>query len=258
MTRNFARYEQFLRIHALFDTLANARQPLDDATLIGLLKERLGLTTLSSRTLHRDCEFLLACGYPIDRSGRTEGRRHGWVLHKEALGRAFPGESATILELVALTVARDLLRTFEGTVLWTGMESLRSKIEKGLPPELLERAHQAHRVFHVAGDASARYAAKPRLLSALSTAIAECREIDVECRDASGTKQQRIQPMMLVIELPRVRLAGWPATPPADTPVVIDIEAIEKVTPLDATFTPRPIDPDEIPRATEQRDGGGP
>ena len=51
MPRNFARHEQFLRIFALLETLSNARQPIDDQTLVGLLKERLGLTRLSARTL---------------------------------------------------------------------------------------------------------------------------------------------------------------------------------------------------------------
>lgn len=51
MPRNLAvRYEHFLRLHALIDILANARQPLDDATLIGDVRERLGLTRLSPRT----------------------------------------------------------------------------------------------------------------------------------------------------------------------------------------------------------------
>jgi len=66
VTRNLARYEQFLRILALLDILANSRGLLDDQTLITMIKERLGLSRLSPRTLRRDCEFLITCGYPID------------------------------------------------------------------------------------------------------------------------------------------------------------------------------------------------
>ena len=45
---------------------------------------------------------------------------------------------------------------------------------------------------------------------------------------------------------PRVdpsRLAAWDVTQPQqDPPVLIDLDQIAKVTPLDATFTPQPID----------------
>jgi predicted DNA-binding transcriptional regulator YafY len=244
MPRNFARYEQFLRIHALFDILSNARQPLDDPTLIERIRERLGLSRLSPRTLHRDCEFLVACGYPIDRAQVVGDRRQGWILDKEAACRKFPGQLPTILEIVALNIARDLLRTFEGTILWTGIESLRSKIEKDLPAALVAQVDEARRVFHVETGDAAKYASRPRLLSALSTAITDCREIDVESRDGETVTSQRVQPTMLVVRLPKVQLLGWSVpTGEADPPVMINIEHIDKVTTLDSTFLPRPIDP---------------
>lgn len=248
MSRNFARYEQFLRIHALFDILSNARQPLDDQTLIGRLRERLGLSRLSPRTLHRDCEFLVACGYPLDRTQIAGDRRQGWLLDKDAASRQFPGELPTILELVSFNVARDLLRTFEGTILWTGIESLRSKIEKGLPADLVTQADAARRVFHVETVDAAKYAGRPRLLAALSTAITDCREIEIESREGETVASRRIQPTMLLVRLPKVQLLGWEAPPgAADPPVIIDIERIDKVIALDSTFLPRPIDPAMFP-----------
>ncbi len=75
MTPHFSRHEQFLRIFALLDILAAARQPLDDRTLIASLKERLGLSRLSVRTLHRDCAFLISCGYPVDHTPLPKTRR---------------------------------------------------------------------------------------------------------------------------------------------------------------------------------------
>ncbi len=244
MPRNFARYEQFLRIHALFDILSNARQPLDDQTLIERIREQLGLSRLSPRTLHRDCEFLVACGYPIDRAQVVGDRRQGWILDKEAAGRKFPGQLPTILEIVALNIARDLLRTFEGTILWTGIESLRSKIKKDLPAALVAQVDEARRVFHVETGDTAKYASRPRLLSALSTAITDCREIDVESRDGDAVSSQRIQPTMLIVRLPKVQLLGWAVpTDAVDPPVIIDLEHIDKVTTLDSTFVPRSIDP---------------
>ena len=248
MPRNLARYEQFLRIYALLDILSAARQPLDDQALIGLIKERLGFSQLSPRTLHRDCDFLVTCGYPIDRPQLSGDRRHGWLLEKEAMaGRQLPGEPLTILELVAFNLARDVLRTFQGTVLWTGIESLRSKLETGLPVGLLAQVAGARRVFHVEPLETAKYASHPRLLAALSTAITDCREIEVESRDHNGAARHRIQPVMLMIRLPQVQLVGWSAHSGDDPPVVLDIAEIEKVTTLDSTFTHRPVDPAILP-----------
>jgi predicted DNA-binding transcriptional regulator YafY len=251
MMKNLARYEQFLRILTLLDILSNARGPLDDQALIAAVKDRLGLSRLSPRTLHRDCDFLVTCGYPIDHSPLPGDRKYGWRLDAAALaGRKIPSEPLTILELAAFTVSRELLRAFEGTVLWTGIESLRSKFERDLAPDFLARVEEVRRVFCVIGPAAARYAARPRLLSALSTAISECKEIEVETATVGGASpaRRRLQPAILVIDPPRIRLAAWETvasggdTAPLDPPVMLDLEAIARVTPLDTTFEPRPFD----------------
>lgn len=247
MMRNLSRYEQLLRILALLDILANARGPLDDQALIAALKERLGLSRLSPRTLHRDCEFLITCGYPIDHAQLRGDRKFGWRLDTAALaGRKIPPEPLTSLEIAAFNVGRELLRAFEGTVLWTGIESLRAKFERDLPPELRSQAEQSRRVFHVPVPDAARYANRPRLISALSRAISDCREIEVEAHSGNQPSgARRLRPAMLVVSLPRIHLAAWDVTQPQqDPPVLIDLDQIAKVTPLDATFTPQPLDPD--------------
>lgn len=246
MPRNFSRHEQFLRIFALLETLSAARQPLDDQTLVTTLKNRLGLSKLSVRTLHRDCDFLMSCGYPVDHVPLPEGRRQGWRLDKESLAnRVLPAEPITLLELVAFMVGRELLRTFEGTVLWTGIESLRHKIERAVPAPLLERLDKSRDVFHVAAVNPARYASRPRLISAISTAITDCREIEVATRQKESgtpTTHHRIQPLRLVIQPPDVRLLGLDAVRREDPPLLIDLDRIEAVKTLDTIFTPPPID----------------
>lgn len=246
MAAHFSRHEQFLRIFALLEILSATRQPLDDRSLIAALKERLGLTRLSTRTLHRDCDFLLSCGYPVDHAPLPGDRKYGWQLSKiAASGKRIPAEPLTLLELVAFSMGRDLLQSFEGTVLWTGIESLRHKIERDVPPAMLEQLKDAKKVFHVEGGDPAKYAGRPRLISLLSNAISECREIEVEERvEGGGTPQRlRLQPHRLVIRPPVVQLLGFPAGATADVkPMLLDIERIEKVTPLDVTFVPRPID----------------
>jgi len=166
---------------------------------------------------------------------------------KDAPGcRRLPAEPVTLLELVAFMVGRDLLRTFEGTILWSGIESLRHKIERNLPPGLLERLEAAKRVFHVQGFDPTRYASRPRLLSTLSAAITDCREIEIVTR-ADGRKDsenRRLRPVQLVIQPPQVQLLGLDiSTERGETPLVIDIDRIERITPLDVTFQPDAIDP---------------
>lgn len=247
MTPHFSRHEQFLRIFTLLEILSTARQPLSDDALIGLLKERLGLGRLSVRTLHRDCEFLTSCGYPLDHAPLPEGRKYGWGLAKDAAGeRRVPAEPITLLELVAFMVARDLLRTCEGTVLWTGIESLRHKIEQALPAALRGHLEKAESVFHVAAVPPTRYATRPRLISTLSTAISDSREIRVASRTTDGHAADcRLQPLRLVIDPPHVRLLGIDVDGNGDAGthhVLIDIDRIDTVQPLDVTFAPPAID----------------
>lgn len=242
MTPHFSRHEQFLRIFALLDILAAARQPLDDRTLIASLKERLGLSRLSVRTLHRDCAFLISYGYPVDHTPMPKTRRYGWRLDRDAMAsRMIPPEPLTTLEFVAFMVARDLLRTFEGTVLWTGIESLRHKLERTTPPSLLEQQAGITTVFQVVGNEAGRYAARPRLISSLTTAISDCRAIDVALREADGeTSRVQLCPLRLVVQPPSVRLLGGDA-PHGHPPYrLVDIADIDRVSMLDTTFTPPP------------------
>jgi predicted DNA-binding transcriptional regulator YafY len=249
MPRNFARHEQFLRIFALLEVLSDARQPIDDKSLIATLRERLGLTRLSVRTLHRDCEFLVACGYPIDQVPLPDGRRQGWLLSKDRVSsRKLPLEPLTLLELVAFEVGRDLLKTFEGTVLWTGIESLRHKLERDLSPALLSRLEDAKQIFRVRPPGDSTYASRPRLISTLSGAITDRKEIEIEEKtDQGSTVVRRLLPHCFVIDPPAVKLVAFPAEAgEALTPDLINIDRIGKVTTLDAQFTPRPIDPTKL------------
>lgn len=253
MPRNFARHEQFLRIFALLEILSNARHPIDDQSIMVAIKDRLGLGRLSARTLRRDCEFLCSCGYPVDHVPLPDGRKYGWQLSKDSVnGRKIPSEPLTLLELVAFLVGRDLMRSFEGTILWTGIETLRFKLERDVPAEMLKRLDAARRVFHVRTIDPSRYAARPRLISALSGAITDCQEIEIEHKadDSLPPSPVRLQPLRLVIDPPVVQLlAALSPSLDGKPPVLIDIEKIGKIRTLDVTFIPPPpesIRPDSI------------
>lgn len=250
MARNFARHEQFLRIFALLELLSNGRGPIDDQSLIAMLKERLGLSTLSSRTLHRDCDFLTSCGYPISHVQIQGDRKFGWQLVQDGNAvKRRPSEPLTLLELVAFMLGRDLLRMFEGTVIWTGIESLRQKLERDLPPALLDQLVGSKDVFHVEPLDLSRYAHRPRLISTLSNAIVERREIEIVSHGADGSagERRRLQPLRLVVRPPAVRLLGYlPAVDGNPVPLLVDIDRIAQVTPLDSTFAAHAIDPHDV------------
>lgn len=245
MSNNFARHEQFLRIFTLLDILSEARSPIDDQALIATIRERLGLSRLSPRTLRRDCDFLTSCGYPVDHKPIASSRKFGWQLdHLAVGGRKIPGEPLTLLELVAFAVGRDMLRKFEGTVLWTGVESLRQKLERDLPQSLRDQFAAAHRVFHVSGAQPGRYAGRPRLISTLTAAITDCQEIDIVVHDADGasTQRHRLQPYCLVIQPSRVGLLAYPAASAASDAMLIDIDRIDDVATTDTTFQRLDVD----------------
>ncbi len=169
------------------------------------------------------------------------------MLAKDSVnGRRIPSEPLTLLELVAFTVARDLLQPFEGTILWTGIESLRHKLERDMPAAMRERLEAARTVFHVKGF-DPRYAARPRLISTLSGAITDCHEIEIE-EDGDPVTIRRLHPHRILIEPPNVSLLAFSADGVAvGVPVVLNIDRIRKVTPLDTTFAPRAIGPEDLP-----------
>ena len=128
-------------------------------------------------------------------------------------------------------------------MLWTGIESLRHKLERSLPPTQLDRLEQAGHVFHVVGDHPTRYASRPRLISALSKAIADGQEIDVTTKaERDGTGVHRLRPLRLVVEPPRIQLLAIEPDPGGDPAVLIDLDRIDSVTPRDVIFPPPAID----------------
>jgi len=56
--------------------------------------------------------------------------------------------------------------------------------------------------------------------------------------------RHRLQPYRLVIDPPKVSLLAYPANAKDGAPpLLLAINTIKKVTQLDVTFTPRPVEP---------------
>jgi len=83
------------------------------------------------------------------------------------------------------------------------------------------------------------------MLSTLSSAISDCREIAVEL-PATGEAppvRRRLRPVTLIVDPPQIRLAAWEvgrsgAASSTAPPVLINLDDIAKVKTLDTTLTP--------------------
>jgi len=257
MTTNFARHEQFLRIWKLLEYLETSRRPVSDEELVGHLKESLGLASLSQRTLGRDCEFLGSCGYPIERQALPDGRKQGWQFNRQGNdgNRWMPREPLTLLEMTAFLLSREQMRFAEGTVLWSGVESLWSKIADTLPPSLADQVAVMREAWHVEGRKQPAYANRPRLLSLLCAAVTACCEIDLHLAAAADKTESatsadaaprasgeqllsRFKPCGLVVRGGGMGLIGFPDGVATGPPVLISLEQITNATARDKVFEP--------------------
>jgi len=257
MTTNFARHEQFLRIWKLLEYLETSRRPVSDEELVGHLKESLGLASLSQRTLGRDCEFLASCGYPIERQALPDGRKQGWQFNRQGNdgNRWMPREPLTLLEMTAFLLSREQMRFAEGTVLWSGVESLWSKIADTLPPSLADQVAVMREAWHVEGRKQPAYANRPRLLSLLCAAVTACCEIDLHLAAAADKTESatsadaaprasgeqllsRFKPCGLVVRGGGMGLIGFPDGVATGPPVLISLEQITNATARDKVFEP--------------------
>ena len=257
MTTNFARHEQFLRIWKLLEFLETSRRAVSDDELVGHLKESLGLASLSQRTLGRDCEFLASCGYPIERQALPDGRKQGWQFARPVNDghRWMPREPLTLLEMTAFLLSREQMRFAEGTVLWSGVESLWSKIADTLPPSLADQVAVMREAWHVEGRKQPAYADRPRLLSLLCAAVTACCEIDLHLAAAADKTESatsadaaprasgeqllsRFKPCGLVVRGGGMGLIGFPDGVATGPPVLISLEQITNATARDKVFEP--------------------
>lgn len=243
MARKFSRHEQFLRIFSLLEILSASHSPLTDDVLINTLRDRLGLSRLSARTLRRDCEFLTSCGYPIDHVQIPRERKYGWKLQSDGpLAKKILVEPLTLLELVAFRVARSHLKPYEGTPLWSGIEMLRSRFDRAIPKAIQAQLDEHFAAFYVAVDGSKKYASRPRLISTLAAAVVACRLIEMDHRGGDGKSKARclFQPHRLVIEAERLLLFGYVADGDglAGRASMLPVEGIRNVRVKDGRFQP--------------------
>ena len=187
-----ARNEQLIRQHKLLQILERYRfgRTLDE--LRDELVDELGLTSLHPRSVRRDLEALQAAG--IDLAAHDSGRGRVWKL-----GPLFRGThkiTASATELIALSLARDLLTPLAGTPFWIGIESFWSKVRESLPESVWEHYQKYRDVLLVLGLPAKSYEKQLGILKTINRSILEHRVVEIAYRPLGQNEAttRRIEP----------------------------------------------------------------
>jgi predicted DNA-binding transcriptional regulator YafY len=233
-----ARNEQLIRQHKLLQLLEQSRYGRTLVELRDELVESLGLSGLSERTVRRDLEALQAAGFDVDCGGADRGSV--WRL-----GRSLKGETrlaATVTELLALSMGRNLLAPLAGTPYWQGIESLWQKLKQSLPEPVWRHFHRRRQALVVRGAPAKSYEDKQGILASLNRAIAQRRAVRIEYQSLaqSDASPREIEPYALVFHQGSLyviaRLRG--GEQPAELRH-FKLDRFRKATLLDQRFAPR-------------------
>jgi predicted DNA-binding transcriptional regulator YafY len=187
-----ARNEQLIRQHKLLQILERYRFGRTLTELRDELVDELGLGSLHTRSVRRDMEALQAAGFDVGVQEVERGRV--WKL-----GPTFRGSqkiTASVTELIALSLARDLMHPLIGTPLWLGIESFWHKVQELLPPAVLKHYQKHRQILHVLGLPAKSYDKWHGILKTINRSILEHRVVEIEYQ-ALGHKHptvRRIEP----------------------------------------------------------------
>lgn len=190
-----ARNEQLIRQHRILQILERTRFGQTVEEIRDALVEELGLQSLHARSVTRDLSALQKAGIDVDCHNTQRGRV--WRL-----GPLFKGAiklTASTTELIALSLARDLLFPLAGTPFWVGIESFWTKMRETLPAPVWEHYEEYRQVVHVRGMATKSYESKEGILSTIHRSILEHRVVEVEYA-AIGEKSswRKLEPYAVV------------------------------------------------------------
>lgn len=233
-----ARGEQLIRQHRILQILEGSRFGLTLREIRDELVENLGLANLSQRTVRRDIEALQAAGMDID----THQIQRGTVWKLGPGMRKVPEISLSVSELLALSLARDMLTPLTGTLYWQGIETLWNKVSDALPEPARKHFDRARKHLVVRGSLVKSYANKKGLLDTLNRAILQHRVVGIEYR-SSGQKTpicREIEPHAVAVYRGSLYVVAAACEAAPDAPLRhFKLDRIGKATALDRRFTPR-------------------
>ncbi|MEK6238613.1 MAG: WYL domain-containing protein [Planctomycetales bacterium] len=240
-----ARNEQLIRQLKLLQLLERSRfgKKLDE--LRDDLVDDLGLTKLSDRTVRRDLEALQVAGLHVD--SHESQRGVVWKLGAELTG--IPKIAASVTELVALSMVRDLLVPLTGTPYWQGIESLWKKMEESLPESVWKHFDRRRNFLVVRGTPVKSYSEQEGILATLNRAIMQNRvvEIHYQSRDQEEPSVRSIEPYSLAFYKGSLYLVAVDQNAPVESARRhFKLDRFHKATTLDAYFKPpEDFDPEE-------------
>lgn len=233
-----ARNEQLIRQHQLLKILETAHFGRTLRELRDALVEQLGLTKISQRTVRRDLEALQAAG--IDVATHVARDKTVWKLGPGL--RKLPQITNSVSELLALSVARDLLMPLTGTPYWQGIETLWHKIQEAIPLPVWQHFEE-HRVnLVVRGTTVKSYADKAGILSTLNRAILQHRVVELEYHTPGqpSARRRECEPYAVVIFRGSLYLVAMACEAPREKAVRhFKVDRIVKATALDQRFSPQ-------------------
>jgi predicted DNA-binding transcriptional regulator YafY len=190
-----ARNEQLIRQHKLLQILERYRFGRSVEELRDEIVNELGLSSLHVRSVYRDLEALQAAGIDVD-AHDVQGRRV-WKL-----GPRFRNAvkiTASVTELIALSLGRDLLYPLAGTPFWQGIETFWNKLHEELPSSVLKHYQEYRQILYVRGMPAKSYQKQHGILATLHRAILERRVVDIEYQPPGKDVQRRkIEPYAVV------------------------------------------------------------
>jgi predicted DNA-binding transcriptional regulator YafY len=200
-----SRNEQLIRQHKLLQLLEATRIGRTLEELRDDLVEQLGLTDLHIKSVKRDLEALEASGFSIE--GQYLQRGKVWRLAPHSKNAVKVQPSAT--ELIALSIARDLLYPLAGTPFWQGIETFWNKLKDEMPSGVWKHYEAYRQVLYVRGMPAKSYERQHGMLSAIHRAIVERRLLSVEYAPPGKEPQRRqIEPYAVVFYQSSLYIVG--------------------------------------------------
>lgn len=190
-----ARNAQLIRQHKLLQILEAYRFGRTVEELRDELVTSLGLGTLHERSVHRDLLALQSAGIDVNMHETARGRI--WKFGNKA--RTAVKVTATATELIALSMARDLLYPLAGTLFWQGIESFWSKLQDELPSGVQKHYQDYRQTLYVRGMPAKSYQKQHGMLATLHRAILDQRVVAIEYQPPGKDVQKRkIEPYAVV------------------------------------------------------------
>lgn len=208
-----ARNEQLIRQHRVLQFLESLRFGATLEEIRSCLIDELGLTSLHQRTVRRDIEALQQAGFDIHSSEADRGRV--WKMGESA--RKGFQLNASVTEVVALSLARDLLLPLAGTPYWQGIESFWSKLMQQLPASIA-RHYEKHRDTLLVSAAPAKdYSRQLGTLKTIQRGILEHRRVRIQYRAPSKEDAERkIEPYATMLYMSSIYVIAADADIPQD------------------------------------------